>query len=130
MSSNCRNRPILPDSHDGGRSRADLGQRGDLRGHPVQLRALGFAEGGDPAEIVEREGLGAQGADELGDIVDSDEEFLVLVAELEGPQVPETARAVLLEQQHGFTAGPGARQPLRFQVAGEVGVAILVADGL
>ena len=28
------------------------------------------AEGGDPAEIVEREGLGAQAADELGDIVD------------------------------------------------------------
>ena len=28
------------------------------------------AEGGDPAAIVERAGLGAQGADELGDIVD------------------------------------------------------------
>ena len=35
-------------------------------------RVLGVlaAEGGDPAAIVEREGLGAQAADELGDVVD------------------------------------------------------------
>ena len=35
-----------------------------------QVLGVLAAEGGDPAEIVEREGLGAQGADELGDIVD------------------------------------------------------------
>ena len=35
-----------------------------------QVLGVLAAEGGDPAEIVEREGLTAQGADELGDIVD------------------------------------------------------------
>jgi aspartyl-tRNA(Asn)/glutamyl-tRNA(Gln) amidotransferase subunit B len=35
-----------------------------------QVLGVLAAEGGDPAEIVEREGLGAQGGDELGDIVD------------------------------------------------------------
>ena len=35
-----------------------------------QVLGVLAAEGGDPAKIVEREGLAAQGADELGDIVD------------------------------------------------------------
>jgi aspartyl-tRNA(Asn)/glutamyl-tRNA(Gln) amidotransferase subunit B len=35
-----------------------------------QVLAVLAAEGGDPAEIVEQRGLGAQGGDELGDIVD------------------------------------------------------------
>jgi aspartyl-tRNA(Asn)/glutamyl-tRNA(Gln) amidotransferase subunit B len=35
-----------------------------------QVLGVLATQGGDPAEIVEREGLGAQGADELGDIVD------------------------------------------------------------
>jgi aspartyl-tRNA(Asn)/glutamyl-tRNA(Gln) amidotransferase subunit B len=35
-----------------------------------QVLAILAAEGGDPAEIVERQGLGAQGGDELGEIVE------------------------------------------------------------
>jgi aspartyl-tRNA(Asn)/glutamyl-tRNA(Gln) amidotransferase subunit B len=35
-----------------------------------QVLGVLASEGGDPAEIVEREGLGAQAADELGEIVD------------------------------------------------------------
>ena len=35
-----------------------------------QVLGVLVAEGGDPAAIVEREGLGAPGADELGEIVD------------------------------------------------------------
>jgi aspartyl-tRNA(Asn)/glutamyl-tRNA(Gln) amidotransferase subunit B len=35
-----------------------------------QVLGVLASEGGDPAEIVEQQGLGAQGADELGDIVD------------------------------------------------------------
>ena len=35
-----------------------------------QVLGVLASEGGDPAEIVEQQGLGAQGADELGEIVD------------------------------------------------------------
>jgi aspartyl-tRNA(Asn)/glutamyl-tRNA(Gln) amidotransferase subunit B len=35
-----------------------------------QVLGVLASEGGDPAEIVEKQGLGAQGADELGDIID------------------------------------------------------------
>ena len=47
-----------------------VGEKTINPGAAKQVLAVLAKEGGDPAAIVEREGLGAQGADELGDIVD------------------------------------------------------------
>jgi aspartyl-tRNA(Asn)/glutamyl-tRNA(Gln) amidotransferase subunit B len=47
-----------------------VGDKTVSAGAARQVLGVLAKEGGDPAEIVEREGLSAQGADELGDIVD------------------------------------------------------------
>ena len=47
-----------------------VGEKTVSAGAARQVLGVLAAEGGDPAEIVEQQGLGAQGADELGDIVD------------------------------------------------------------
>jgi aspartyl-tRNA(Asn)/glutamyl-tRNA(Gln) amidotransferase subunit B len=47
-----------------------VGEKTVSAGAARQVLGVLAAEGGDPAEIVEQRGLGAQGGDELGDIVD------------------------------------------------------------
>jgi aspartyl-tRNA(Asn)/glutamyl-tRNA(Gln) amidotransferase subunit B len=64
--------PAAADVEPGALARlvAMVGEKTVSAGAARQVLGVLAAEGGDPAEIVEREGLGAQGGDELGEVVD------------------------------------------------------------